>query len=115
MLAWVDFKFCHFRMRAETAGEIRLEEFFDVVIIGSEVNRRKPSPEIFEKALKALGVEGSRSVFVGDMLDLDVKGPKNVGMKAVLIKRRRVEENTYVKPDRVITRLRELPAALEGF
>jgi len=92
-----------------------LKEFFDIVIISGEINRRKPSPEIFNKALKALDVEASRAIFVGDMLDLDVMGPRNVGMKTVLIKRRRVEENTYVKPDRVITRLRELPAALEGF
>ena len=85
-----------------------LKEFFDVVIISAEVNRRKPSPEIFEKALKTLGVEASKAVFVGDMLNLDVMGPKSVGMKAILIKRRPVKENTSVKPDRVINRLIEL-------
>lgn len=92
-----------------------LKEFFDIVIISGEINRRKPSPEIFNKALKALDVEASRAIFVGDMLDLDVMGPRNVGMKTVLIKRRHLEENAYVKPDRIITRLRELLAALDDF
>jgi len=90
-----------------------LKGFFDVVVISGEVNRRKPSPEIFEKALKALGVKASRAVFVGDMLDLDVMGPKSVGMKTVLVKRRPMEEAVDVKPDRVITRLSELLVVLE--
>lgn len=90
-----------------------LEKFFDVVIISGEINRRKPSTEIFEKALKALGVKAWRAVFVGDTLDLDVMGPKRTGMKTVFIERRPMEENADVKPDRVITRLSELLVALE--
>jgi len=90
-----------------------LKRFFDVVVISGEVNRRKPSPEIFERALKILGVEASETVFVGDMLDLDVMGPKKVGMKTVLINRRPMEKNADTKPDKVITRLSELLAVLE--
>lgn len=90
-----------------------LKQFFDVVIISGEVNRRKPSAEIFERASKAIGVEASKTVFVGDMLDLDVIGPKKVGMKTVFIKRRPMEENADAKPDKVITRLIELLAVLE--
>jgi len=91
-----------------------LKRFFDVVIISGEINRRKPSAEIFERALKTLGVKASRAVFVGDMLDLDVMGPKKVGMKTVLIKRRCMEENANVKPDKVITRLSDLLVVLEN-
>ena len=90
-----------------------LKKFFDVVVISGEVNRRKPSPEIFERALKILGVEASKTVFVGDMLDLDVMGPKKVGMKTVLINRRPMEKNATVKPDKVIIRLSELLTVLE--
>jgi FMN phosphatase YigB (HAD superfamily) len=63
--------------------------------------------------LKALGVKASMAIFVGDMLDLDVMGPKKVGMKTVLINRRPMEKNVDAKPDKVITRLRELLAVLE--
>jgi HAD superfamily hydrolase (TIGR01549 family) len=89
-----------------------LREYFDIVIISGEVNRRKPSPEIFEKALKALNVNASKAVFVGDMLDLDIMGPKSVGMKTILIKRRPIE-NADIKPDRVINHLYELLSVLE--
>ena len=90
-----------------------LKRFFDVAMISGEINQRKPSPGIFQRALKALGVKASMAVFVGDMLDLDVMGPKKVGMKTVLVNRRPVEENADAKPDKVITRLRELLAVLE--
>jgi HAD superfamily hydrolase (TIGR01549 family) len=89
-----------------------LKQFFDAVIISGEVNRRKPSPEIFEKALKSLNVEASRAVFVGDMPDLDVMGPKSVGMKTILIKRRPIE-NMSTKPDKLITHLCELLSVFE--
>jgi len=64
-----------------------LKGFFDVVLVSGEINKRKPSPEIFERALNALGVDASRAVFVGDTIGLDVKGAKNVGIKAILIER----------------------------
>lgn len=90
-----------------------LKGFFDVVLVSGEINKRKPSPKIFERALKALSLIASEAVFVGDMLDLDVKGAKNVGMKAVLIKRRHTEGSVEVKPDKVIRNLRELLLVLE--
>jgi len=93
--------------------EFGLTKFFDAVMISGEINRRKPSPEIFKRSLKALGVEASKAVFVGDMVDLDVMGPKSVGMKTIFIKRRPIEENTDVKPDKVITSLSELLTVLE--
>jgi putative hydrolase of the HAD superfamily len=91
-----------------------LNEFFDVVLVSGAINKRKPGSEIFERALKALGVNNSEAVFVGDMPSLDVKGAKNVGMKAVLIERRQSEEILNFKPDRIIKSLRELLLMLDN-
>jgi putative hydrolase of the HAD superfamily len=91
-----------------------LRRFFDVIVISGEVNQRKPSPKIFKRALQALGVEASRTVFVGDMLDLDIMGPKSVGMKTVLIERKPMKGDTDVKPDKVIKSLAELLTVLEN-
>jgi len=84
-------------------------------MISGEINRRKPSPEIFRRALNVLGVEAQRAVFVGDMLDLDVRGPQSVGMKTVFIKRRQINDDLGIKPDKIITRLSELLPVLEDF
>ena len=99
--------------------------FFGVVIISGAINRRKPSPEIYEKALKTLDVRADKAVFVGDTPGIDIKGAKAVGLKAILIERQRPSEAslslTYelprtdekVLPDAVIKSLRELPGLLE--
>jgi len=111
----------------ELLEKFDLRKFFDAIAISGEVNRRKPSPEIFEKALKALGVEASGAVFVGDTPSMDVKGAKAVGIRSVLIERKTSatdvsqsfvwkppENDTRIEPDKVIKRLRELFAVLRG-
>lgn len=92
-----------------------LRDFFDVVLVSAEINKRKPGPEIFEKALGDLRVDASETVFVGDTLGLDVRGAKNAKMKAVLIERRPIKEIVNVKPDSIIRTLRELLNVLEIF
>jgi HAD superfamily hydrolase (TIGR01549 family) len=91
----------------------RIYELFDVVVVSGAVNKRKPSPEIFEGALKMLGVSASEAVFVGDTIDADVEGPKAVGMKVVYIERRMQKASEKFCPDQTIKSLSELPLALE--
>ncbi len=91
-----------------------LDKLFNSIVVSGAVNKRKPSPEIFERALKALGVSASETVFVGDTLDADIEGAKAVGMKAVYIERR-IEKVEQVRPDQTIKSLSELPMVLERF
>jgi len=90
-----------------------LAGFFDVVVVSGAVNRRKPSPEIFRKALDALDVSAGEAVFVGDTVDADVEGAKNAGMKTVYIERRLQKEAEKVCPTQKIKSLDELLPALE--
>jgi HAD superfamily hydrolase (TIGR01549 family) len=87
-----------------------LSKFFDITLISGEINVRKPSPKIFDRALNALGVPASRAVFIGDMLDLDIMGPKKVGMQTILIERRAyaLHRHPDVKPDKIVKSLTEL-------
>jgi putative hydrolase of the HAD superfamily len=105
--------------------KFNLKRFFDLILVSGAINKRKPCPQIFEKALEALNVSASEVVFVGDTPRLDVAGPKAVGIKAVLIERRRSatdtpqslvwkpKEEPPVKPDSIIRSLRELPLILK--
>ena len=90
-----------------------MNALFDVVIVSGAVNKRKPSPEIFNQTLEALNVSAFETVFVGDTLDADVEGPKAVGMKTVYIKRRAEKQIKNLKPDVVIKSLKELPKVLQ--
>ena len=94
----------------ETHG---LDKFFDVVVVSAAVNKRKPSPEIFQKALEKLDVDAAETVFVGDTVDADIKGAKDMGMKTIFIERRAQKEAEQISPDQTITTLSELAAALE--
>jgi len=91
-----------------------IEKFFDVVIVSGAVNKRKPSPEIFQQALNKLDVDASETVFVGDTVDADVKGARDSGMKNILIERRVQKEAEQFCPDQTIKSLSELLAALES-
>jgi putative hydrolase of the HAD superfamily len=106
--------------------KLSLSDFFDTIIISGAVNKRKPSQEIFQKALQAIGVDPSRTVFVGDTPSMDVKGAKNAGLRTVLIKRRPVvidslksgvwkpdDVNDCFEPDYTIESLCELATLLE--
>ncbi len=91
-----------------------LTGFFDLVVVSAAVNKRKPHPEIFQNALKALGVLASETVFVGDTVDADIEGAKAVGIKAVYIERR-AQRFDKIGPDHTIKSLNELPSTFELF
>ena len=60
-----------------------LAERLDVVVLSSEVGKRKPHPEPFERALAALGVAPAGALFVGDSRYHDVRGAGEAGMATV--------------------------------
>ncbi len=90
-----------------------LDKFFDMVLVSGSVNKRKPSPEIFQKALKKLGVSAENTVFVGDTVDADVVGAKAAGMKSIFIERRVQEEAKLACPNQTIKTLSELLDAIK--
>jgi putative hydrolase of the HAD superfamily len=90
-----------------------IDKLFDVIVVSGAVNKRKPSPEIFESTLKRVGVSAEEAVFVGDTIDADIEGAKGVGMRAVYIERRVQKESERFCSDHTIKSLRELPTAIE--
>ena len=89
-----------------------IANLFDVIVVSAAVNKRKPSPEIFQHALTALGVSASEAVFVGDTIDADIEGPKGVGMKTIYIERRVQKASERFCPDQTIKSLSELHLAI---
>jgi HAD superfamily hydrolase (TIGR01509 family) len=57
----------------------------DAIVFSSEVGRRKPSPELYQAALDAMGTDAERTLFVGDRVREDYEGPRSLGMRAVLV------------------------------
>jgi putative hydrolase of the HAD superfamily len=89
-----------------------LDSHLDAVTFSAEVGWRKPSPRIFEAAMRALGTDPGGTVMVGDTLAADIAGAHAAGMRAVLIDRN--GERGPGDADAVIAALRELPGALRN-
>jgi putative hydrolase of the HAD superfamily len=80
--------------------DMGLLERLDVTVFSSEVGVRKPRPEIFRRALDALGISPQDALFVGDRLEADVRGARDVGMRTVQAMWFRAEESDDgVEPD----------------
>lgn len=95
------------RLMLQQMSALGLRDFFDGVSFSSELGLRKPHREIYLDALRKLGVEGHQALFVGDRVREDVQGPKSLGMRAVLLREWRRENDPGIA-DFVIERLGEL-------
>ncbi len=86
--------------------ELGLEPLLDFKVTSFEVGFDKPHPEIFLAALKKAAVTPEEIIYVGDQYDQDILGARNVGIKAILIKRNGSPTSTYDCP--VISSLPQL-------
>ena len=100
------------RLMTQQLAALGLLPYFDGVTFSSEVGVRKPHPEIFTDALRKVGVDPRRALFVGDRVREDIQGPQQLGMRAVLSREWRQEDDPGVA-DFVIQRFGELPAAVD--
>lgn len=94
---------------------------FSFTLFSSEIGYRKPSPKIYEEALRRALPEGrpadlSRVMFVGDSPAFDVAAPAALGMKTALVTCYKgiwsAEDYARAKPDLRIDAVAELPARL---
>lgn len=63
-----------------------LDKYFDVMHCSSMLGIRKPNPEIFKIVLNDLGVQPENTVHVGDDVEADMFGAREVGITGVWIK-----------------------------
>ncbi len=88
--------------------EMRLDRYFDVIVVSSELGFGKPSPVIFEEALRQLGCPASGVLHVGDELRDDFSGATAAGCPALHLRRDAVTTDWQVQS------LREIRRWLEG-
>ncbi len=64
-----------------------LNRFFDTIVLSSRYFVRKPAPQIYRHALKAMWLEPTQALYVGNDPQADVSGPQALGMPVVIIDR----------------------------
>ena len=60
-----------------------ISDYFEALLTSDSLGYKKPNPLIFNLAMKRMGVEPSSSVMLGDNLEADIIGAKEVGMGQV--------------------------------
>jgi putative hydrolase of the HAD superfamily len=83
-----------------------IDKFFGKVITSEGSNSMKPNREIFEFAINATGADVSRSIMIGDHLEADILGAKNVGMDQVFVNH--IRETPGFQPTYTVYDLKEM-------
>ena len=101
-------------------AEYGIEELMDCVITSAETGIRKPSPEIFRMAEKAMDLKPEELAYVGDTISRDVIGTRRAGWACMIqirnpsiVHRDAGLENAGWEPDYRIDDLAEIPAILK--
>ncbi|MBI3051891.1 TIGR02253 family HAD-type hydrolase [Candidatus Woesearchaeota archaeon] len=66
--------------------EMRIADFFDVVVTFDDTNEYKPSPVPFSRVLKELGLSPSECLMIGDSQKRDIQGARQAGITTVFAK-----------------------------
>jgi len=93
-----------------------IDHFFGVMVGILEFGVSKPHPKIFEGALKLADCSAENAIMVGDRLDKDIAGAKQVGMLTIRARQGIYAEDEPSNPDEIadaeFTDIRQLPELL---
>jgi putative hydrolase of the HAD superfamily len=99
-------------LQREKLSASGLSEYFEVVLVSSDLGTAKPDPALFEHALDLLDADPRQTFMVGDSIAKDVEGALVAGIGAVWVNRAR-REPPADRPDIVqVTTLSDLPRTL---
>src|SRR5437870_10388208 len=63
--------------------KLGMTPFFDAVLVSGELGYRKPHPRVFLALLDQLGTPKEQTAFVGDNLDVDIRGAQQAGIQPI--------------------------------
>lgn len=100
------------RGRLESAGIL---PYFGGCFLSEELGAEKPKPAFFDGVFRALGEERrAGAVMVGDSLTSDILGGIRAGIATVWFNPKHRPPSPDIRPDREISSLADLPAAIEA-
>jgi putative hydrolase of the HAD superfamily len=68
---------------------LKLDLFFETIVVSGEVGFPKPSPHIYQRAAKDLGLDPAHIRHIGDSMEMDFQGASAAEFQALLIHRKR--------------------------
>jgi putative hydrolase of the HAD superfamily len=90
--------------------EAKLAPYFKELITSESVQARKPNPLIFEHAFEITGARAEESIMIGDSLEADIVGAKNMGMAQIFFNP--LEKDHKEEVDYEVKTLKEIESIL---
>lgn len=79
----------------EKCDEVRIREYFDVILDSTKVDMIKPDSRIFTHALDTLNISSGEAIHIGDMYGADVLGGINAGLDVIWLNHRNIKDFSY--------------------
>ena len=64
-------------------GKLGIDNYVDFVVTSEEAGQDKPANPIYLLALEKLGLQKDEAIFIGDELETDIQGAKELGLKYI--------------------------------
>jgi 2-haloalkanoic acid dehalogenase type II len=94
----------------ENVGENKF--IFDGIFTSEDLIAYKPSIQFFNKIMTITELKSNEIIYIGDSLNDDILGAKNVGIYTILIDRKNEYKKNNIKPDAIINNLYNLEEIL---
>ncbi|MEJ2076480.1 MAG: HAD family hydrolase [Acidobacteriota bacterium] len=89
---------------------LRIEDFFDSIVISSDYGFRKPDPRLFHIALAAMDARPEESAYIGNKYETDLLGAHSAGLRLAGLIHQSEEDRKALgpepQPDFVVENLR---------
>jgi putative hydrolase of the HAD superfamily len=95
-------------MQTAKIDSMKLESVVNCIVISGAVGVKKPDPRIYEIALASVGTIAAETLFVGDHPELDVRAPREAGMRTVWLDTGTAWPREICRADHEIKSLEEL-------
>lgn len=96
------------KLQKSRIANCKIDNYFTDIIVSEEIGVSKPSPLIFNKLLERNNLDSKDVVMVGDSLEKDIAGARNVGIKSIWYNPEQRINNSDIKPDFEIEDLSKL-------
>lgn len=93
--------------------EMKIADFFDVVVTFDDTKETKPNPAPFKKVLSMLNLKPEECLMVGDSPKRDMEGAKKAGIKTVFASYGATKDKKYKDADYTIKSVSEVIPILE--
>lgn len=89
-----------------------LESFFTDVFLSDHVGKNKPHPLIFNYAVKEAGTTIENSIMIGDNINTDIIGAKNLGIDQIWFNPKDMADKNNIAPTYTVRILNDIKAIL---